>query len=230
MTRSDERPTPEQEAVRRLLAGSRHTAPTPPEVVARLDRVLGDLAGEPGRTAPVVDLARRRRRAASLLIAAAVVVVVGIGVDQVVNQSGSDAEFATSTAEDSGADSEAESQEPGTQAESPAEVDPNSQDGVLRRKGLIRVRPDHFAADVTAARRTTHPLTNDKSVRGRVSNRDFTELCSRGSWGRGRYVPVRYGGPAAVLVFRRPVGDSEVVDLFLCGGREPVRSVTLPAR
>ena len=46
--------TPEQDAVRRLLADARHDGPTPPEVVARLDEVLAGLPGdEPG--------ARRRR-------------------------------------------------------------------------------------------------------------------------------------------------------------------------
>jgi hypothetical protein len=53
--------------------------------------------------------------------------------------------------------------------------------------------------------------------------------CGAGSWGRGRFVPVSYGGAPAVLVLRRPVGDTQVADVFLCGSTEPVRSVTLPA-
>ena len=91
MTRSDDPLTPAEEEVRRLLAEARHTGPTPPDVVARLDRVLGDLSQEPVRTAPVVDLARRRRRVGTLLVAAAAVVAIGVGVGQVIGlQSGSD--------------------------------------------------------------------------------------------------------------------------------------------
>ena len=102
MTGSDNPLTPAEEEVRRLLAETRHTEPTPPDVVARLDRVLGDLAQEPDRTAPVVDLARRRRRAASLLVAAAAVVAVGIGIGQILSpQSGSE-----STSAESGADAD----------------------------------------------------------------------------------------------------------------------------
>ena len=58
--------TPAQdEEVRRLLAGARHDTPMPPEVVDRMDRVLDDLAAEPGRAAPVVDLATRAVSCAS---------------------------------------------------------------------------------------------------------------------------------------------------------------------
>ncbi|MCW2814384.1 MAG: hypothetical protein JWN84_1839, partial [Nocardioides sp.] len=69
----------QQEAVRRLLAAARHDEPVPPEVAARLDAVLDQLATEGERAidppppaereAVVHDLAvaRRRRRATGLL-------------------------------------------------------------------------------------------------------------------------------------------------------------------
>ena len=61
---TDEPTTPltpaQEEEVRRLLAEARHTEPMPPDVVARLDRVLDDLADEPGRA----RAGRRPRRAA----------------------------------------------------------------------------------------------------------------------------------------------------------------------
>ncbi|MCW2736347.1 hypothetical protein, partial [Nocardioides sp.] len=75
--------TPEQDAVRGLLADARHDGPVPPEVVARLDETLASLVSERGEApltgnapAPVVDLGARRRRAAGIgLLAAAAVVV-----------------------------------------------------------------------------------------------------------------------------------------------------------
>jgi len=42
-------------------------------------------------------------------------------------------------------------------------------------------------------------------------------------------VAVRYAGSRGALVFRRPRGDTQVVDLYLCGRDEPTRSITLPA-
>lgn len=101
---------PEQEAVRRLLADARHTAPPPPEVVARLDDTLAALESEraaergagraaegsdahddrsPGR---VVDLGSRRRRIASIgLLAAASVVVAGVAIGQALPRGAGDA-------------------------------------------------------------------------------------------------------------------------------------------
>ena len=54
-------------------------------------------------------------------------------------------------------------------------------------------------------------------------------LCPPRGWGRGAAVPARYDGQPGVLVFRLVRGDTQVVDLFLCGGDQPERSITLPA-
>lgn len=232
MTRSDDPLTPAEEEVRHLLAEARHTGPTPPDVVARLDTVLEDLAQEPSGAAPVVDLARRRRRVGALLVAAAAVVAVGVGLGQVLtSQSGGEASQAGDAGTVAGADrgaAQPEAQSDGTQsdgtqsngAEKPAEVAP-----LQDRDTLSSVRPDHFADDLTAARQQTSSF----SSKADSANEAAGVLCSADSWGSGRFVPVRYGKTTAVLVFRRPVGDTQVVDLFLCGSEEPVRSVTLPA-
>jgi hypothetical protein len=227
VTRSDEPLTPREEEVRRLLAEARHSAPTPPDVVARLDTVLEDLAQEPSRAAPVVDLARRRRRVGALLVAAAAVVIGGVGLGQVLTaQSGDDG----LEAGDSGVVSGAERDAAQPEAQSKDAQEPTGGDAapLEDRVTLSSVRPDHFADDLTAARRAGREL-GYFSQKADSADQAAGALCSAGSWGQGRFVPVRYGKTPAVLVFRRPVGDTQVVDLFLCGSEEPDRSVTLPA-
>jgi hypothetical protein len=231
VTGSDHPLTPEEEEVRRLLAEARHTGPTPPEVVARLDRVLGDLAQEPDRTAPVIDLARRRRRVASLLVAAAAVVVVGVGLGQVMGpQSGPDSTTAgeSGAQADNGLGAEQGPSKAGgegtTSSDGPAPVTGDAQE----KAGLVELSRQHLAEDLTVARRQRE--LNSQAYSGpRSAARAAGAACAADSWGRGRFVPVSYGGTPAVLVFRRAVGDTQVADLFLCGSEEPVRSVTLPA-
>ena len=41
---------------------------------------------------------------------------------------------------------------------------------------------------------------------------------------------VRYDGQRGVLVYRPVKGDTQVVDLYLCGSDDPARSITLPQR
>ena len=44
-----------------------------------------------------------------------------------------------------------------------------------------------------------------------------------------RMTRVNSDGSPAVLVYRPVRGDTQVVDLFLCGRRDATRSITLPA-
>ena len=98
------------------------------------------------------------------------------------------------------------------------------------KAGLLALRRDHLADDITIARRElARSPTGRTRVRAGSADRAAGAACGADQWGRGRFVPVRYGNTPAVLVFRRPVGDTQVVDLFLCGSEEPGRSVTLPA-
>ena len=229
MTGNEDPLTPEEEEVRRLLAAARHTGPTPPEVVARLDAVLDELGSEPSRAAPVVDLARRRRRAGSLLVAAAAVVVVGIGVGQVVSpQGGGDAaESGAATSQQDRGEAAAQPKPQGGDGEEAAPA-PVESDPLADRAKLRVVRPDELTDDITAARQAARD-SNDFSYQEKSANGVAGALCSADSWGEGRFVLVRYGKTPAVLVFRRPLGDTQVVDLFLCGSEQPERSVTLPA-
>jgi hypothetical protein len=221
---------PEQEAeVRRLLAGARHDEPVPHEVAARLDRVLADLVGEPAREATVVRLAHRRRRVATMLLAAAAVVVGGFGVGQLLDGvGGSDSGESATSAEDAPADEEsafggsAESEDGGgAAAEPPADAE------------VVRVRPATFAEDVALLR--TRAVSQSSGQSGAAPDtlgeaRASLAVCGPGDWGRGRYLPVQYGRAAGYVVLRRPRGDTQVADLFLCGSDRVVRSVTLPSR
>jgi hypothetical protein len=226
--------SPEEEQVRRLLADARHTAPMPDDVSARLDAVLADLRDEdPAAPDPVVvtqrpaDLAaaRRRRNARSWLVAAAAVVVVGIGVDQVVQggggsddeAGGSSADSASSgqtvqrPAEDSGAGG-------GDAASSPSAASGRPEAGA--RTAPVRLDPTRFGTQVTRLR--------DGSTSARLSPA-YRATCPARGWGLGSAVPVRYDALPGVLVFRHVQGDTQVVDLFLCGSDHPERSITLPA-
>jgi len=242
---TDEQLDPRDAEVRRLLADARHTEPVPEDVVARLDRVLADLATEPSRVRPVTDLATRRRRVTRLLVAAAAVVVVGVGVQQLVSPRGgsdsADGPSATSLREEGGDNQDAGSSGSGATTsdeasgeEAPETTESSPLDGIVAalpmsgEADLVRLRPRHFADDVAA-----HP-TFDNARAARVGGREMAFdaaglACRADSWGRGTFVPVRYGRTPAVLVFRRALGDTQVADLFLCGDTEPARSVTLPA-
>lgn len=233
---TDEQLDPRDAEVRRLLADARHTDPAPEDVVARLDRVLADLAAEPSRVRPVTDLATRRRRVTRMLVAAAAVVVVGVGVQQVVStRSGSgnaDAPSSTSLREETGDNQDAAGADEQGVPESAAEAGPS--DGAAAalpqsgEAGLVRLRVRHFADDVAA--HPTFGTARGTLTGGRATAFDAAGLtCRADSWGRGTFVPVRYGRTPAVLVFRRALGETQVADLFLCGETEPARSVTLPA-
>lgn len=239
MTEPDETPlTGAEREVQRLLASARHTDPLPAEVAARLDGVLAGLAaadppldGPPHDPAPVTDLDvhRRRRRVTSLLVAAAAVVVVGVGLNQVIDRAG---DSATSD-EGSAADAPAASQEDAGSAGSGAQPARPEKDGTFRaRKQVAEVRPESFDSDVLRLQRLVAPYNGgDALTADGVQPGDLAAgaACRSSTWGSGTFVPVSYGGSPAVLVLRRPQGDTQVADLYLCGATTPVRSVTLPA-
>lgn len=234
---NDDDLTPQDEEVRRLLADARHEEPAPAEVVARLDRVLAGLAAEPVRIAPVTALATRRRRAASLLVAAAAVVAVGIGVDQVVltgsgqdSMSSLDRDEPAGVAGDRGLESAPRPKAHQDSATSRGNLDggasgPMSANGRAPQE-LARLRERSLTADAAAVR---EQAGSGDFLAGLSAYDAAGRTCRSGAWGRGRFVPVRYAGLPAVLVFRRVLGDAQVADLFLCGESEPHRSVTLPA-
>lgn len=246
-------PTPQEEQVRRLLAEARHTAPTPDDVVARLDGVLADLGREragAGRPAelptPPGDLAgaRRRRTVRNLLVAAAAVVAVGVGLneaDLTVSGGGEDSAPAV-TSGGAGADSAAGTGERGAaggEADQPEAAEPSTVGGreFLLDRAPVRLTSERFGPQVRRLQ-AQEPTPAVDGLMATQSDAEperngwgaFRASCSTDGWGTGRLVAVRYDGDLGALVFRRAHGETQVVDLYLCGSDEPIRSITLPAR
>lgn len=220
----------QDDEVRRLLADARHTEPIPPDVAGRLDGVLADLRAERPVRASVTDLAaaRRRRRVRTLLVAAAAVVVVGVGVDQVRGWSPG----VSSSDSGSSASSQGESNADGAAGgDSLAELDgpvPDAQAPSAARP--VPISADRFARQVAVLQRQRTALSSGRETGSGALNysADAAAPCPL-DVGRGRAVRVRYDGAPGLLVFRPVRGDSQVVDLYLCGGTDPARSITLPA-
>ena len=242
-------PLPDEERVRRLLADARHTEPMPDDVADRLDRVLAGLGpadatvpladadpAEPPVPATDLDAVRRRRRARTWLAAAAAIAVVGIGVDQLAPDLGSVG--GSSSSSDAGGSSGATAQDqdsaaPGTAGSGASAGGPRHPvSGVV---GAVPLRADRFGTQV--ARLRDGALLDRAARQGGPANDEELQLDGLsaqvarcvGGHGRGRYLPVRYDGEAGVLVYRPVRGDTQVVDLFLCGQDAPARSITLPA-
>ncbi len=224
--------SPEHEEVRRLLAGARHDEPMPAAVAARLERVLDDLAEQapaPVPWRPVTSLATRRRRVAQLLVAAAAVAVVGIGIGQVVDSGGGSGDSAGTA--DAGADYEADApaatdaesgEDPGA-APLPEAAEP--QDTAAGGPEVWRLT----SSDLPDQARELSSAYSRSMLAGTLDRADaLVSSCLARQWGKGAFVPVTYDGSPGVLVFRRPRGDTQVADVFLCGSPNPLRSVTLP--
>lgn len=231
----------EEERVRRLLADAGPAGPMPPEVAARLEGVLADLAisqpvptgaaagapdAEPA-TAPVVDLARRRRRrrVGSVLVAAAAVTVIGVGLPTALRGG-----LGTTSSDDSGGSVARE-----------ATVDEDAANS--GRDGLVdggdRETEDSDPAAPTDAAREAPPVRSDRFRRdavrlaraGEVSELSDTLLADCAGveeWGEGERVPATYDGKLGALVYRAPEEGWQRVDLFLCGVTGVVRSTLLP--
>ena len=227
MTESPD-PTPQQDAVRRLLAEARHDGPTPPEVVVRLDETLATLRAERSEAAdatPVVDLdARRRRFIGAGVLAAAAVVVAGVALGQVLPTGGSDSDSASSAesfdgggaSTDSGSGGEDDSGD--AAAESPEELSGK----VAAPQQLPELSLDDDLDDT---------LTTLRSDPARVATLSAEDLlaCQVGEVGQGRQVLVQVDGRAGLVVFRTVRGSGQETDVYLCGDPEPVRTLTLPA-
>jgi hypothetical protein len=212
--------SPDVAEVRRLLAEARHTGPMPDDVATRLDDVLADLSRPEPTTesdADVVPLpARRRRKAAGWLLAAAAVVVGGVVVVPHLPSGGSSSSM---TAGGEPASNDEGLSNTGKSGGSPG---PRSTGSTPPRRhgGPVVVRPHHFSA---VARATQKQLRD--SAHAYAQNP--VTLCADLPAGLDA-VAAQYRNAPAALVFQRPSDGGQVVELYLCGHAEPVRSTTLP--
>lgn len=235
----------DETAVRRLLAEARTTGPVPPAVADRLDASLAALVAERADQLPdespvaaVVPLAGRRRRTVSLLVAAAAVVVGGVAVGGIIADdrgSSMDDSGASGTAVDR-ADEEAdagdaapsESRTGDDMTASSADDDPEIK--VRPDSRAPRVRSAHLMADIVALKgRLLRPATTpDYGAAELLTGPAFP--CGDARWGKGVLVGVRYDGRPAVIAFRAPRGDSQVVEVLQCGTGDVLRSTTIASR
>ncbi len=235
--------TPEQEVVRRLLAEARHDGPVPPEVTARLEETLASLVSERAAAAvepkdrdapaaPVVDLGARRRRAAGIgLLAAAAVVVAGVAIGQGLPVMDGSQDAGSSAGEDSALAESPEGADEGGAERSggaPSEVGPESLKSTQPRPARATPTLSAYDADLDDELVTVRPGTHD-SRNGRRALLDLMRTCDLDGIGRGDRIVVRIDGERGVVVFRRPDGDTQQADLYVCGTPVPVRTVTLPA-
>jgi hypothetical protein len=231
--------TPTDEQVRRLLADARYTEPMPADVADRLDGVLAGLQeshhDDPvvrplRRSAADIAAAERRRRVRNWLVAAAAVVVVGVGVNQVdwsgMSSSGDDAESSNSdagVAAESGGDED---------AEAPSAASQRYQ--ARWRMPRLHLSAERFGDQVSKFRTDDSAdfgeltSTTDSYLADGNAAQEYSPVCDVGDLGRGYVVPVKYDDERAWLVFRKPEGESQVVDLYVCGRDDPTRSITLP--
>jgi hypothetical protein len=234
------RPTPEQEAVRRLLAESRHDGPTPPEVVARLDEALASLVAERGTDplvsdeaapapAPATDLGARRRRLAGVgLLAAASVVVAGVALGQALPRSGDDTAGGGDAATADRGTSLAESAQPDAEDDSSAgsaETAPESLKSTM-------VAPDAGLPTLSSTDPTLDQQVADLRedvARYQLGSTDALGRCELPATGSVRRLAAQVDGQAGALVFQRPDGAAQRVAVYVCGVPEPVRTLTLPA-
>jgi hypothetical protein len=229
--RSDIRPSgddtpenPEVAEVRRLLADARHTEPMPADVAARMADVIARLGDETPASLPVpatpkmVAIApHRRRRAAALLTAAAAIVVAGVVVQNVhLTPSGSDNSMPRSEA--GGDTASGQSLDAGPQDDKAPET-PRATSGDTALSTPVKVRPQSFVADAERVRQALGTTT--------FSARNAAKAVCPDVPRHGRAVPATYKHAEAALVFRRPQGGSQVVELFLCGQTTPIRTATL---
>lgn len=203
--------------------------------------------------------ARRRRTVTTMLVAAAAVAVVGIGLGQVLGGPGGDsaaenlsaADAVEETADRSEGRTDADAAGGGEALMQQFSAEPESDmaadalgSAEVALEDLLVVRGRLAAVPEERFTRAAARLQRQVLPRPRAARRDPTSQplataparvqrawqgCAPTTWGEGTPVAVLYAGDPAVLVFRTPTGDAQVVELLQCGTGEVLRSVTLPA-
>lgn len=233
----------EQEAVRRALAATPPVGPMPPEVVARLEATITELAAvrstppTPPTPAEVADLEeRRRRRWPKVLVAAASVAVLAYGVGAVLQDTGPQADTAMTEA---GAGAAEESlREGGTDDEGAAEgavpqaVEPELHEApaLLAEGPVVRLREETLRRDVVRHLRQQRSSPAAGAALDELDTRRGG-TCLLPEVGRGDTVlAARLDGRRATLVVRRAEAGSRVAQVYWCGdGRTLLAETEIPA-
>ena len=236
--------TPEHDAVRRLLADARHTGPTPPEVVARLDEALATLVAEhgaehvvehgagtpPSEAAAPVSLGARRRRVVGIgLLAAAAVVVAGVGVGQVLPRGADDGGSADSAGAGASAGASDNSAGSDTGLERSAKGSAGAEPGPesLRTYSAQSGEPSLTSSDPALAEQLVQLRSEGVLFRG--GDPAAALSCAGPADAGGRRLPAPPDGRPGLVVARRPAGDTPRVELYTCDSPDPVRALTVPA-
>ncbi len=195
----------------------------PADVAARMSRVIDRLGDETPaarpapRAAEVIPIsATRRRRVAGLLAAAAAIVVGGVVIQNVHLSSEGSGAATSAGAEDRQGDAMSGNEAPGS---SRTPTDPGPESG--HQKSLVKVHPRRFTSDALRARQLLRaPDYAALDATGKAA--DCVDVPRH-----ARAVRATYKRAPAALVFQRPRGGSQVVDLYVCHSTEPIRSTTL---
>jgi hypothetical protein len=160
-----------------------------------------------------------------MLVAAAAIVVGGVVVAQNIPSSSSSSESAGNAgsvaAQDNGQPSRSPEKSPGPRGSNDFArgriTTPVSGDGRLV------IRPRSFSQDALAGRRLLRRNAADSLLTLGIGS------CAKVPTDDGVVVPATYQQAPAALVYRPASGGSQVVDLYVCGNGQPVRTATLPA-
>lgn len=240
MTPEELDPARSDEAVRRLLAAAAGPVRMPPDVTARLDDVLAGLDTDRATStstadvapvndiAPVIDLAERRTsRWPKVLVAAAVVSVVGVGLGNVLNQSGSTMSADSAGSAESGARGGAEAAPSPEGSQGQEKATDEQVDGFGSFAGGRPPRLRSSSLTVDAQRVADRSLAQADAVQGTTSSKD----CRLPSTSKGDVrIAVRLDGERATLVFRAKEDGRRLAEVFSCGDAEsPVLTTTVDA-
>jgi hypothetical protein len=232
---------PAFDELRALLADVRVTEPMPADVAARLDATLASLHAERATPAPVVPL---RRRLAPILAAAAVAVVIGgVGIAQLVSDTGGQ----RSTTADSAGSSEALKSAPSAAAPSARAPHTATKDGAAAAFATVPVftrarfaeqvaSPELTALDALTGSTDTSsgidtpsaPSSGDlvAPTEGRVPAAVASQ-CAGPALPGTRSVPILLDSRPAALVLH-PVADGEqLVEAWSCDGGERLASASV---
>jgi len=174
------------------------------------------------------------------LLAAASVVVAGVAIGQVLPRSGggdagessagSASDSSLSESADAGGSSGDSSSSSGADEGAGAASEPAPESLKSSPATPFAGLPSLSTADADLDDQVLALRGEATTRRQQLASLDALRGCDVPRPGRSAaLVAAQVDGQAGVVVFRRPVGQAQAVELFVCGQAEPVRTITLPA-